>query len=208
MTDPPITRWARSGERRFGYADRFAELIATGADVDGEARLADVLLPRAGRVLDAGAGMGRVGAALLRRGHTVVAAEPDPDMLALARDRYPELDARPLDVLDLATEPDLGRFDLVVCVGNVMILLAEDTEQRALRSMASVLGPEGRLLVGFHQLGGPAHGRRYSFDQFAEDVADAGLRVQARFGGYRLEPPGEEYVVAVLIPAPSPDASA
>ena len=75
-----VTRWeSMPGER--GYGARFARLVADGADVDGEARLADVLAPRGARILDAGCGMGRVGAALRRRGHDAYGVDLDAALL-------------------------------------------------------------------------------------------------------------------------------
>ena len=50
-----------------------------GADLHGEARLIDAMLPRGARILDAGAGPGRVGGELSRRGHTVVGVDVDPE---------------------------------------------------------------------------------------------------------------------------------
>ena len=56
MSGPPPTRWALAGpDAAAGFGRKFAELVASGQDVDGEARLADTLLPRGGRVLDVGA---------------------------------------------------------------------------------------------------------------------------------------------------------
>src|SRR3954468_11463893 len=90
------TRWeqARAIERaegRGGYGAHFARLISEGADIEGEARLADVLAPRGARILDAGSGMGRVGAALLARGHDVVGVDFDEEILAQSQETYPDL---------------------------------------------------------------------------------------------------------------------
>ena len=65
----------------------------------------DALLPRGGRVLDAGSGMGRVSEPLRRRGHRVVAAEPDPGLVEQSRRTYPEVDVVPSTALGL----DRGR---------------------------------------------------------------------------------------------------
>ncbi|MCW2785447.1 MAG: ribosomal methyltransferase KsgA/Dim1 family protein, partial [Marmoricola sp.] len=146
--DLPRTRW-ELGETS-GYAARFAALIESGQDVEGEARVADVLVGRHARILDAGAGMGRIGAALQARGHDVVAAEKDPELVAESRRRYPDLPVVESDLLALAST-DLGApFDLVVLVGNVIVLLAPDTEQRLLGVLRDLLAPGGRILVGFH----------------------------------------------------------
>lgn len=192
----PQTRWSRAADRSRSYGERFASLVSSGEDIDGEARLADVLLPRRGRVLDAGAGMGRVAAALVARGHDVLAIDPDSDLVAQALATYPGLPIAQRDILSL-TSAD-GPFDLVVCVGNVMVYLAEGTDREALAAMGSVLGPGGRILVGFHLQDPPPHARRYAADVFEDDVAAAGLRVEQRFGSYDLRPPSDEYGVWVL----------
>ncbi|MEV6979438.1 class I SAM-dependent methyltransferase [Kitasatospora sp. NPDC093806] len=194
MTTPP-TRWQEAG-RSGDYGKRFADLIAAGEDVDGEARLADTLLPRGARVLDAGAGMGRVAAALLRRGHDVVAIEPDEALVRQAREAYPGLPIEERDILDLG--PDDGPFDLVVCVGNVIVYLAEGTERRALGAMRDVLGENGRILVGFHLQDPPRYARTYTAAEFESDLTAAGLRVDLRAGTYQLHPANDAYGVWIL----------
>jgi SAM-dependent methyltransferase len=199
--DLPPTRWERA--ETSGYVERFAALIEDGADVVGEARLADVLVGRGARILDAGAGFGRIGAELQRRGHTVVAAEKDPALVAAAAERYPDLPMVQTDLLALTPALLEGQggaeFDLVVLVGNVIILAAPDTEVRMLRTLRDLLAPDGRILVGFHPVDSPASSARaYPYDEFAADVEAAGLRLQHRFGTYELAPPSDAYVVAVL----------
>ena len=130
-------------------------------DVDGEARLADALAPRGARILDIGSGMGRVSAALLARGHTVVATEPDPDLRAQSEATYPGLDVLPHEAL--ALDPaELEPFDLVVVVGNVMIYLGEGTERRVLAAgpRPARARPAGRC-VGFHLTAVKAGSRTY-----------------------------------------------
>jgi SAM-dependent methyltransferase len=198
----PRTRWEQADTG--GYAERFARLIEDGADVVGEARLADVLVGRHGTILDAGAGMGRIGADLQRRGHTVVAAEKDPVLVADAAARYPDLPMVPTDLLALTPEllSAAGQptaFDLIVLVGNVIVLAAPRTEVRMLRTLRALLAPGGRILVGFHPVDSPASSARpYPYDEFAADVETAGLQVQHHFGSYELAPPAADYVVAVL----------
>ena len=87
--DLPKTRWELAGERNRGYGETFAQRVAEGADIDGEARFADALAPRGARILDIGSGMGRVSAALQARGHRVVATEPDPALRAQSRGDVP-----------------------------------------------------------------------------------------------------------------------
>ncbi|MDN4173839.1 class I SAM-dependent methyltransferase [Nocardioides sp. SOB77] len=194
---PPPTRWAAAGPARGGYAENFARLVASGADVDGEARLADALLPRGARVLDVGSGMGRVAAALAARGHDVVAVEPDPDLVAQSRRTYPDLEVLEADVLAVSAD-DVGTFDLVVCVGNVLVFLAEGTERPVLERLRSLLRPGGRVLAGFHLRGAPPAARRYSPEAFIVDAEAAGLRVDLRAGSYELHPPTDAYAVWLL----------
>ena len=199
----PPTRWALGGPRNGGYGDRFAELIARGEDVVGEGRLADALVGRGARILDAGSGMGRIGAYLQSCGHDVTAAEPDPVLVAQSRRTFPDLTVVPHEILALTPEvlAAAGRptvFDLVVCVGNVLTFLAEGTEVAVLERLGSLLAPGGRILAGFHLQQGPSTARIYPPDEFAADVAAAGLRVDHRFGGYDLRPVDDQYAVWVL----------
>ena len=198
MSRPP-TRWELAGEANRGYGLTFAERVADGSDIDGEARLADAMAPRGARILDIGSGMGRVAAALAARGHEVVATEPDAALREQSRATYPDLDVLPHEALDL--DPgELGTFDLVVVVGNVMIYVGEDTERQVLRRVGELLGDRGRALVGFHLTSVKAGSRTYPAEEFEADAAAAGLRVDHRFGSYELHPAHDEYGVWVLSP--------
>jgi SAM-dependent methyltransferase len=206
MSDVPLTRWELGAEQNSGaggYGAHFSELITTGADVQGEARLADVLVGRNARILDAGAGIGRIGGALVARGHDVLAVEKDPELVELAARFFPDLPMVESDILALSRESlaEAGHradFDLVVLVGNVIVLAAPDTEQQLLGTLRDLLADGGRILVGFHPLRTHGHARDYPYDEFAADVTAAGLSVQHRFGTYELALPAEDYVVALL----------
>ena len=196
MTLPP-TRWELAGADNRGYGQTFAQRVAAGADVDGEARLVDALAPRGARILDIGSGMGRVSAALRSRGHDVVATEPDAALRAQSATTYPALEVLPHQALEL--DPTrLGLFDLVVVVGNVMVYLGEGTERAVLRRVRDLLAPAGRAVVGFHLTAVKAGSRTYPPDEFVADAASAGLRVVHRFGSYELHEPVDDYAVWVL----------
>lgn len=205
LTEPiPPTRWelAETGPDS-RYAQTFESLIEQGQDIDGEARLADVLAPRRARILDAGSGMGRVAAALAARGHDVTAVEKDPKLVARSHRLFPEVGVLETDILGLSTAllEAAGRptsYDVVVVVGNVMVYLGEGTETRALWTLGQLLTPGGRMLVGFHPQEGPRGSRDYSVAEFTEHVGGAGLEVEQLFGTYDLQPPSDDYVVAVL----------
>ena len=196
MTLPP-TRWELAGDGTLGYGRTFAAMVSAGEDVDGEARLADALLARRSRVLDIGSGMGRVSAALLARGHTVVATEPDPALRAQSVATYPDLEVLPHEALALDPEA-LGSFDLVLVVGNVMVYLGEGTERRVLTRVRDLLAPDGRVLLGFHLEAPRTGSRTYPADEFVADAEASGLEVVHRFGSYELHGPVDDYAVWVL----------
>ena len=78
------TRWVtetKPGHSQW-YIERFRTMAAEGADLGGEARLVDAMVPPRSRILDAGCGPGRVGAVLHERGHTVVGVDVDPELIA------------------------------------------------------------------------------------------------------------------------------
>jgi SAM-dependent methyltransferase len=205
-TDLPPTRWEGPRTSGRGYGRRFAELIAAGADVEGEARLADVLAPRGARILDAGSGMGRIGAALRARGHEAVGVDLDEALLEQSRATYPELPVARcrLELLDAAFLADHGlptSYDVVVCVGNVMVLLAPGSEQAVLGRLGALLAPDGRLLVGCSVVGAPPDSRIYPADEFAADAAAAGLDIESRYASFdlrRFEPGSSDFAVHVL----------
>lgn len=205
MTHHP-TRWELAGEGNRGYGAKFAQLVAEGSDVDGEARLADVLAPRGARILDVGSGMGRVSAALQARGHRVVAVEPDPALVEQSRRTYPDLEVLHSDVLEADLSGLRASVDLAVLVGNVMVFVAEGTEQDVLLRVRETLAPGGRVLVGFHPVDGPATARDYSPEDFRADATAAGLRVDHLFGSYELHAASPDYAVWVLSRGDAPRA--
>ena len=185
-TDPQHSHW---------YTDRFRRMCADGADLAGEARLVDAMVPRHARILDAGCGPGRVGAELHARGHAVVGVDVDPVLIDAARADHPGPDWRVGDLAELdLTADDVEPFDLVVCAGNVMTFLAEGTEGEVLRRMATHLAPGGRVVIGF------GAGRGYPFDRFFDDVVAAGLTVDLAASTWDLRPftPEADFLVAVL----------
>lgn len=197
----PPTRWALTGEDNRGYGRHFGAQVASGADVDGEARFVDALAARGSRILDIGSGMGRVTAALRSRGHDVVATEPDPDLRAQSEETYPGLGALPHEAL--ALDPaEVGTFDLVVLVGNVMVYVAEDTEVAVLTRVRELLAEGGRAVLGFDLVSVKTGSRTYPAEEFEADVAAAGLRVVHRFGSYELHEPVDDYAVWVLARRP------
>lgn len=179
------------------YIDRFTNLAAQGVDLLGEARLMDAILPRQGRVLDAGCGPGRHGSELALRGHRVVGVDIDPALIAEAQRVAPEATWVVGDIADLAATGIGGGFDGILCAGNVMGFLHPATRVAALSGFADALAVDGRALIGF------GAGRGYDFDEFFTDATKAGLVLHNRYATWDLRPyPGDgSFVVAMFGPA-------
>lgn len=112
------------------------------------AAVLEFLAPLAGmRILDAGCGDGVYSVAAAARGARVTGVDLAEDMLALARERSAaqgvKVDWRRGDVLSLPF-PDAS-FDLAIAV-TLLCLVADP--RRAVRELARVLVPGGRLVIG------------------------------------------------------------
>ncbi|MFG1881590.1 class I SAM-dependent methyltransferase [Micromonospora sp. NPDC049102] len=195
MANP--TRWATDTgpEHSQWYIDRFRKLAAEGADLAGEARLVDTLVVPGSRILDAGSGTGRVGAALAQRGHTVVGVDADPALVEAARADHPGPRWLVADLaeLDLAALGETEPFDAVVLAGNVLAFVAVGTEPEVLRRLAGHLRPDGVLAVGF------GTERGYPLSAFDADAVAAGLRLEHRFATWDLRPWRDDAPFAVSI---------
>jgi 2-polyprenyl-3-methyl-5-hydroxy-6-metoxy-1,4-benzoquinol methylase len=128
--------------------DAFAELFDRyAAIIDGRYRpwLEAALPKQAGRGLDAGCGAGRYTTLLADRCPHVLAVDVAERLLTLARQRHPRPNVTYArrDLRDLSPAID-GPFDVVLAVAVVHHL--PDPEQ-AIRRLASLLAPGGRLLI-------------------------------------------------------------
>jgi ubiquinone/menaquinone biosynthesis C-methylase UbiE len=117
--------------------DRAAELYDRVRPGFAESALEWVLPVGARRVLDLGAGTGKLTEALVARGLDVVAIDPAPNMLARLRDKLPDVDAR-VATSEATGLPD-GDVDAVV-VGSAFHWFARPGAER---EMARVLRPGG-----------------------------------------------------------------
>ncbi|MER7416957.1 class I SAM-dependent methyltransferase [Micromonospora peucetia] len=191
------TRWeTETGpEHSQWYIDRFRRLAAEGADLAGEARLLDALVAPGSRILDAGCGTGRVGAALAARGHSVVGVDADPALVEAAGADHPGPRWLVADLaeLDLAAAGEPEPFDAAVVAGNVMAFVAPGTEREVLRRIAAHLRPDGVLAVGF------GTDRGYPLTGFDADALAAGLRLEHRFATWDLRPWRDDADFAVTV---------
>jgi ubiquinone/menaquinone biosynthesis C-methylase UbiE len=143
-------------------------------DVHGEAAFVRAYAPSS--VLDAGCGTGRVAIELARHGISVVGADLDSSMLAVAREAAPDITWVQSDLALL----DLGRtFDVVVMAGNVP-LFTEPGTQGSL--VAGVARHVGKVLVAGFSLD-----RGYTVEEYDSHCAAAGLRLVERFATWDRE---------------------
>jgi len=172
------------------YVERMRELAAEGADLAGEARLIDAMLPRSARVLDAGCGTGRTGAALHACGHVVVGVDADPVLLAAAREDHPGPTWLEADLTELRLDGE--PFHGAVLAGNVLSFAAKGTQGQVLASVAGHLVPDGFVVVGFHT-------DLYSVAELTSALADTGLSLEHHFGTWDLRLPHDDSDFAVCV---------
>ncbi|ATO13542.1 SAM-dependent methyltransferase [Micromonospora sp. WMMA2032] len=191
------TRWVtdtKPGHSQW-YVDRFRRLAAEGADLAGEARMVDALVPPGSRILDAGCGTGRVAAALAARGHTLVGVDADPTLVEAARADHPgpRFLVADLAELDLPGQGEPEPFDAAVVAGNVMTFVAPGTEPAVLARIAAHVRPDGVVVVGF------GTDRGYPVADLDADAVAAGLRLEHRFATWDLRPWRDDAEFAVTM---------
>jgi SAM-dependent methyltransferase len=138
------------------HAVRLVEQYESLAFQDVHADLIDLLPVPGATVLDVGAGSGRDAAWFAANGYEVVAVEPSDAMLAQARARHPSGRIRWLSdsLPDLAKVRRLGlSFDLIL-LSAVWMHVPPAARQRALRKLATLLAPKGRIAISL-RLGTP-----------------------------------------------------
>jgi len=170
-------------------------MAAEGVDLAGEARLIDAMVAPGSRILDAGCGPGRVGAALAERGHRVVGVDSDPELIDAAKHDHPGpvwlvADLAELDLTALG-EPE--PFDAALMAGNVLTFVAPGTEHAVLARVAQHVRADGLVVVGF------GTDRGYALADFDAGVTPACLRLEHRFATWDLRPWTEDADFAVTV---------
>jgi len=163
------------------HAARLVEQYESLSFQDVHAGLLDLLPPPGATVLDVGAGSGRDAAWFAAHGYNVVAVEPSNAMLAHARERHPSNRIHWLSdsLPDLANVRRLGlSFDLIL-LSAVWMHIPPAERQRALRKLATLLAPKGRIAISL-RLGAPDAERamhEVSMQELAFLAQQFGLRV-------------------------------
>lgn len=199
MTATPRWFTETSDDHSQWYIERFRTMAAEGADLAGEARTVDAMLPRRSRILDAGCGPGRLAGYLHQQGHDVVGVDVDPELIAAAEHDHPgpQFLVADLATLDLPALGEPEPFDAAILAGNVLAFVGPGTEPQVLARIHAHLRPDAFAIVGFHV-------DRYRLIDFDRHVAGAGFALESRFATWDLRPwrDDADFAVSVLrVPA-------
>jgi SAM-dependent methyltransferase len=166
------------------YDARFAH-----GGAHGEADL--IVSFRPASVLDAGCGTGRVAIELHDRGLSVVGVDLDPDLLALARAKQPDVRWVEADLAEL----DLAAvFDVVALPGNVMLFCADHVRTQVVARCAAHVAADGRMVAGFGLSGQPG---AITPDEYDAACSAAGLVLEDRWSTWDRDPfAGGAYAVS------------
>lgn len=107
---------------------------------------------RGRRALDLACGTGNGTGPLLNRGYSVIGCDVSPAMIDEARRKYPA-HAGSFLVADMRDLPDLGQFDLILCLDDAInyLLSAEDLAA-AFSGVARLLSPRGVFAFDLNSL--------------------------------------------------------
>lgn len=149
----------------YGDQGERAALLAVAAEVRGTP------------VLDVGVGGGRTTWPLRLLTDDYVAVDAAPNMVALCRQHYPDLDVRLGDARDLHEFAD-DTFGFALFSNNGVDAVNHDDRSRVLSELARVVRPGGLVLYSTHNLHGPSFDERPWQRERAEEPPTA--RAQAR----------------------------
>ena len=204
-----ITSWTevidRNPDHSHNYIERWESFEAQGRDIDGEARLIDALASDGDRILDAGAGTGRLAGYLAARnaatGDTgrnlqLTGVDIDPVLVAAARQDHPDATWLVADLvsLDLAAQGEPDAFDGALLAGNVMDFIPGLHRAEALLRVAAHVRPGGFVLLGCRTV------RGFTPEELDALLPGTGLRLEHRFATWDLRPwrDGAPFAVTVL----------
>jgi SAM-dependent methyltransferase len=171
------------------YDQRWRAMEAAGVNPHGEADLVCQFAPSS--VLDGGTGTGRVAIELARRGIDVVGVDLDPDMVAAARAKAPDLSWVESDLASMRLHRE---FDVAILAGNVLLFTSPTTEPAVVAQLAAHLRPGGHLVMGFQLLPG-----RITADQLDQWCHEARLVPVVRWSTWDQQPFSSQsrYLVSV-----------
>lgn len=179
-----------------GYEQEAEALLKQYEAVSPEAVHADYLslLPiKPSVVLDVGAGSGRDAAFFADQGHRVVAVEPTRSLRLGAQTIHADKNIEWIDDLlpDLQQVKALDmRFDLIM-LSAVLMHLDEPQRVRTIATLASLLSPDGRIVMSLRH--GPVPEGRQMYDVGREEILglaqENGLRAHPDVSSEKLADP-------------------
>ncbi len=148
MPDDPLAYTADQLERSLRTVAPFYDLDFGPLREDLEMWRQIAGAQRPARILELGAGTGRVALPLAADGHDVAAVDASPAMLALGCEpmRAAGIQIVQADIRDLPA--GLGQLDLIICaLGTFQHLLTRADQLAALTGAARLLAPDGQLAL-------------------------------------------------------------
>jgi SAM-dependent methyltransferase len=134
------------------HYDDFTAGYAYEAWIDAIERRALAIGLDGRRALDLACGTGNSTGPLLARGYSVLACDISLGMIKEARRKYPDR-ADAFLVADMRDLPELGEFDLVLCLDDAInYLLSADELDAAFSGVARVLSPSGVFAFDLNSL--------------------------------------------------------
>lgn len=148
--DRGLWDYLHSREMVHGYDAQMAASPLATADL----RFCDDVFTTPGRLIDLGCGTGRLCVHFARKGYDCVGVDLSPEMLAKARENMADVAGDvalvAANLIDLSTIADQS-FDFAACLFSTLgMIRGGENRSAAMRSMARVLKPEGRLVLHVH----------------------------------------------------------
>ncbi|MFI6991735.1 class I SAM-dependent methyltransferase [Nonomuraea wenchangensis] len=135
------------------YGERIADVYDQHFSVEPDltAKQLNVLssLHQSGRVLEVGAGTGRIALPLALAGKDVHAIDISPKMLSVLKEKAAAQAATlEIELLDIAEEAPAGKYGLITCLFNTFYMLGgHDEQRRALENLTSCISEDGVLVI-------------------------------------------------------------
>ncbi len=193
QVSPRWIEWRRTVDL-LKYDERFALMAERGESIHGEADFIERLFPqRKISLLDAGCGTGRLAIEMRSRGHHAVGVDLDPDMIARARSKAPDIEWHVADLSKLA----LGsKSEVVVMAGNILLFCAPGSQAAIIKSLSQHIVVGGFLISGFSL---EDRGDAYLGADYQRDALAAGLTFVAEYSNWNGDGSitGNDYTVMV-----------
>ena len=193
QVSPRWIKWRRTVDL-LKYDERFTAMAERGESIHGEVDFIERLIPEKKiSLLDAGCGTGRLSIEMTLRGHHAVGVDLDPDMIARARSKAPDIEWHVGDLSKL----DLGsKSQVVVMAGNILLFCAPGSQAAIIKSLSQHIIADGYLISGFSL---ENRGDAYLGADYQRDALTAGLTFVAEYSNWNGDGSnaGDDYTVMV-----------